>query len=586
MTASLNCAFLSVKDELTQAMAAVLHDLHPGVDAPPLSPPSVKSHGDLATPIALHMAKAKKKHPMVLAQELVAALAQTPAFSKWVASMTIANPGFINLHLNDAAMQQVAHQILSQGPTFGSLPSNGKKVLIEYVSANPTGPLHVGHARQAALGDALCNLLATQGWEVAREYYYNDAGVQIETLTKSVVFRAMGRAPGCPEWPLEESNPLSKTFYNGEYVVDIAQAFLNKQTVHADGKSITASGDIAVWHDVQSFAVAYLRAEQSKDLDAFGVAFDNYFLESSMHASGTVDAVIQMLASQGHTYEKDGALWLKTTHWGDDQDRVMQKSDGGVTYFVPDVAYHLNKWTRGFHEAINIQGSDHHSTVARVRAGLQGLDVGIPKDYPQYLLHTMVRVHQNGHEVKISKRAGSYVTLRDLIDWTSADAVRFFLLSHKPESHFIFDVDLAVAQNNENPVFYVNYAYTRIQAVLAQHGKPIDADVDLSSLTSDAAKDLLATLAKYPTMLAQAAKDHTPHDIAFYLRDLASAYHSYYGAEKILVPEPDVAAARVALVAAVSQVLENGLNVMGVSPTMLANRNVPAVEMQASGQEE
>lgn len=576
MTASLaSSSSLSVKDELTQALAAVLHDLHPGVDAPPLSPPSVKSHGDLATPIALHMAKAKKKHPMVLAQELMDALAKAPAFTKWVGSMTIANPGFINLHLNDAAMQHVAHQVLAQGPAFGSLPPNGKKVLVEYVSANPTGPLHVGHARQAALGDALCNLLATQGWSVAREYYYNDAGVQIETLTKSVVFRALGLTPGCPEWPIEESNPLSKTFYNGEYVADIADAFVQQQTVQADGKNITASGNITAWHDVRTFAVAYLRAEQAKDLEAFGVAFDTYFLESSLHASGAVDHAVQTLKANGHTYDKDGALWLKTTQWGDDQDRVMQKSDGGVTYFVPDVAYHLNKWNRGFHEAINIQGSDHHSTVARVRAGLQGLAVDIPQDYPQYLLHTMVRVHQNGHEVKISKRAGSYVTLRDLIDWTSADAVRFFLLSHKPESHFIFDVDLAVAQNNENPVFYVNYAYTRIQAVLAQHGQTISPDVDLSSLTSSAAKDLLATLAKYPTVLAQAAKDHTPHDLAFYLRDLASAYHSYYGAEKILVPEQNVAAARVALVAAVSQVLENGLAVMGVSPTMLANRNVP-----------
>lgn len=571
---------LSVKEELTAALHAVMAQLHPEITLPVyLSPPKVKEHGDLAIATAMHMAKQKKIPPKVLAPELLGALQRAPAYAQWVASADIVGPGFINLHLNDAAKQDVVKKVLAEGASFGSTPSNGKSVIVEYVSANPTGPLHVGHARQAALGDALCNVLSSQGWNVHREYYYNDAGVQIDTLTKSTQLRALGFKPGDDCWPVDPKDPASKAFYNGEYVADIAKAYLAKESVEADGVVVSAVGDVQNKAAIQAFAVAYLRAEQSKDLAAFRVGFDSYHLESSLHTSGQVQALVADLTAKGHTYEKDGALWLKTTQWGDSEDRVMKKTDGNVTYFVPDVAYHLDKHARGFTKAINIQGTDHHGTIARVRAGLQAADVGVPKGFPDYLLHTMVRVVKDGQEVKISKRAGSYVTLRDLIDWTSADAVRFMMLSRKADSDYTFDVDLALAQSSENPVFYVQYAYTRIQAVLNASkalGDVVDAGTDLSALTSPEAKDLMAQLAHYPDMLANAADGLSPHDITFYLRSLAGLYHSYYGSERILVDDDATRLARVALVAATSQVLENGLAALGVQAVMLENRNVPA----------
>jgi arginyl-tRNA synthetase len=440
-------------------------------------------------------------------------------------------------------------------------------VLVEFVSANPTGPLHVGHGRQAALGDAICNLFETQGWNVHREFYYNDAGVQIETLAKSTQLRAQGFKPGDDCWPTDPDNPASKAFYNGEYIADIAQDFLAKKTVKADDREFTASGDVKDLDSIRQFAVAYLRHEQDLDLQAFSVKFDHYYLESSLYTSGRVQQAVDKLVANGKTYEQDGALWLRSTDYGDDKDRVMRKTDGGYTYFVPDVAYHIAKWERGFTKVINIQGTDHHGTIARVRAGLQAANVGIPQGYPDYVLHTMVRVVRGGQEVKISKRAGSYVTLRDLIDWTSKDAVRFFLLSRKPDTEYTFDVDLAIAQNNDNPVYYVQYAHARICSVLAQWGgdaATLNA-VDLSPLQGPQAQALMMQLAKYPAMLTAAAQDFAPHDVTFYLRELAASYHSYYDAERILVDDEPTRLARLALVAATRQVLHNGLAALGVS---------------------
>jgi arginyl-tRNA synthetase len=429
----------------------------------------------------------------------------------------------------------------------------------------------VGHGRQAALGDAICNLLATQGQQVYREFYYNDAGVQIGTLAKSTHMRALGIKPGDASWPTDPENPESKAFYNGDYIQDIANDFLAKKTVKSDDREFTASGDVNDLDGTRQFAVAYLRHEQDLDLKAFDVKFDNYYLESSLYTSGKVDAAVQKLRDAGKTYEQDGALWLKSTDYGDDKDRVMRKGDGTYTYFVPDVAYHITKWERGFGRVVNIQGTDHHGTIARVRAGLQAAGVGIPEGYPDYVLHTMVRVMRGGEEVKISKRAGSYVTLRDLIEWTSKDAVRFFLLSRKPDTEYIFDIDLALAQNNDNPVYYVQYAHARICSVLAawkekDGGNTASlAHVDLSPLQSPQAHALMLALAKYPEMLTSAATDFAPHDVTFYLRDLASQYHSYYDAERILVDDEAVKKARLALVAATAQVLRNGLKVLGVS---------------------
>jgi len=557
---------LHVKQELLAGLRQALDGLLPGSGHQAVfESPKVAAHGDLAITAAMQLAKALKKNPRELGEQLRAALLALPIYQIWVQDIEIAGPGFINLRLKPSAKQQVVREVLSAKARFGQSESTTRKrVLVEFVSANPTGPLHVGHGRQAALGDAICNLLETQGLDVYREFYYNDAGVQIDTLAKSTQLRAQGFKPGDECWPTDPDNPASKAFYNGEYIADIAADFLAKKTVTADDRSFTASGDVNDLHGIRQFAVAYLRHEQYLDLKAFDVKFDNYYLESSLYTNGKVADAVARLQAAGKTYEQDGALWLKSTDYGDDKDRVMRKSDGTFTYFVPDVAYHIAKWQRGFARVVNIQGSDHHGTIARVRAGLQAANVGIPEGYPDYVLHTMVRVMRGGEEVKISKRAGSYVTLRDLIEWTSKDAVRFFLLSRKPDTEYTFDVDLAVTKNNDNPVYYVQYAHARICSVLAK-GSADFSSADLSPLESAPAQTLMVLLSKYPDMLSAAAQDFAPHDVTFYLRELAAAYHSYYDAERILVEDPKIKQARLALVAATAQVLHNGLALLGVS---------------------
>ncbi len=555
----------SVKNELLAALAAELDKISPGAgDKAAFESPKQAAHGDLACTAAMQLAKPLKSNPRALGEQLKAALQAAPAFQRWVEAIELAGPGFLNIRLRPAAKQQVVSEVLSEKEHYGQQTRRPDRVLVEFVSANPTGPLHVGHGRQAALGDAICHLLASQGWQVHREFYYNDAGVQIETLANSVQLRAQGLKPGDAGWP--------DAAYNGDYIADIAADFLAGQTVHADDRAFTASGDVNDLDGIRQFAVAYLRHEQDKDLQAFRLSFDQYYLESSLYTSGRVEATVNKLIAAGKTYEQDGALWLRTTDYGDDKDRVMRKQDGGYTYFVPDVAYHISKWERGFHKVVNIQGSDHHGTIARVRAGLQAAGVGIPAGYPDYVLHTMVRVVKGGQEVKISKRAGSYVTLRDLIEWTSADAVRFFLLSRKPDTEYTFDVDLAVQKNNDNPVYYVQYAHARICSVLEAWGGDVAAlqAADLTPLDTPAAQTLMLQLAKYPDMLTAAAQDFAPHDVSFYLRELAAAYHSYYDAERILVDDEAVKMARLALVAATAQVLHNGLSVLGVSaPTRM-----------------
>ena len=557
---------LHVKQELLAGLRQALDGLLPGSGQQAVfESPKVAAHGDLAITAAMQLAKALKKNPRELGEQLRAALLALPIYQTWVQDIEIAGPGFINLRLKPTAKQQVVREVLTAKALFGQSESTTRKrVLVEFVSANPTGPLHVGHGRQAALGDAICNLLETQGLDVYREFYYNDAGVQIDTLAKSTQLRAQGFKPGDDCWPTDPDNPASKAFYNGEYIADIAADFIAKKTVTADDRSFTASGDVNDLNGIRQFAVAYLRHEQDLDLKAFDVKFDNYYLESSLYTDGKVADAVTRLQAAGKTYEQDGALWLKSTDYGDDKDRVMRKSDGTFTYFVPDVAYHIAKWQRGFARVVNIQGSDHHGTIARVRAGLQAANVGIPEGYPDYVLHTMVRVMRGGEEVKISKRAGSYVTLRDLIEWTSKDAVRFFLLSRKPDTEYTFDVDLAVTKNNDNPVYYVQYAHARICSVLAKASADFSS-ADLSPLDSAPAQALMMLLAKYPDMLSAAAQDFAPHDVTFYLRELAAAYHSYYDAERILVEDPKIKQARLALVAATAQVLHNGLALLGVS---------------------
>ena len=551
---------LLATQELLDALASGLDRLSPGAGAKAaFESPKAAAHGDLACTAAMQLAKPLKQNPRQVAEALRADLLATEAFGRWVDAIEIAGPGFLNIRLKPAAKQAVVREVLAAGARFGQQPANGQRMMVEFVSANPTGPLHVGHGRQAALGDAICNLYASQGWQVHREFYYNDAGVQIATLATSTQLRIQGIKPGDPQWP--------EAAYNGDYIQDIANDFLAKKTVKSDDREYTASGDPQDLDGIRLFAVAYLRHEQDLDLTAFDVRFDHYYLESSLYTSGKVDAAVQRLREAGKTYEHDGALWLKSTDYGDDKDRVMRKGDGSYTYFVPDVAYHITKWERGFTKAINIQGTDHHGTIARVRAGLQAAGAGIPAGYPDYVLHTMVRVMRGGQEVKISKRAGSYVTLRDLIEWTSKDAVRFFLLSRKPDTEYVFDVDLALAQNNDNPVYYVQYAHARICSVLAAWGGDVASlkEADLSALDSPQAQALMLALARYPAMLTAAAADFAPHDVTFYLRELAAAYHSYYDSERILVDDETVKKARLALVAACAQVLHNGLAMLGVS---------------------
>lgn len=567
------------KQRLTELFQAAVTPLVAGTDLQPtitLERPRDPSHGDVACNLAMQIAKPLKKNPREVAQALVAALLDNPANRDLIESADIAGPGFINLRLTAASRQAVVKTVLQQGAEFGkSNLGNNKKVIIEFVSANPTGPLHVGHGRQGALGDAMSSLFQAQGYDVTREFYYNDAGVQIATLATSVQARAKGLKPGVEGWP--------ESAYNGDYIQDIANDFIAKKTVSAsNGEPVTASGDINDIESIRQFSVTYLRREQDLDLQAFGVKFDNYYLESSLYADGKVAQTVEALIKADKTYELDGALWLRTTDYRDDKDRVMKKSDGTYTYFVPDVAYHTVKWQRGFTQAINVQGSDHHGTIARVRAGLQALDIGIPQGYPDYVLHKMVTVMRNGEEVKISKRAGSYVTLRDLIEWSNGetvdgqvrdltrgrDAVRFFLISRKADTEFVFDVDIALTQGDENPVYYVQYAHARICSVLAQwtDGDEASLDkVDLSPLTAPREAALLAKLAEYPETLQKALEELGPHQVAFYLRDLAGELHSYYNAERVLVDDEALKMARIALMSATRQVLRNGLALIGVS---------------------
>ena len=546
-----------------------------GTPTPTLERPRDAAHGDIACNIAMQIAKPLKKNPRELAQLILANLMAQE--DQVIASAEIAGPGFINIRIKDSARQAVIYQVLQQGADFGkSRRGANTPVVVEFVSANPTGPLHVGHGRQAALGDAISALMTAQGFAVTREFYYNDAGVQIGNLAVSVQARARGLEPGQPGWP--------EAAYNGDYIKEIADDFLAKKTVAStDGDatpiSVTASGNVEDLDSIRHFSVCYLRREQDIDLQAFGVRFDHYFLESSLYTDGKVAATVSALQASGKTYEQDGALWLRSTDYGDDKDRVMKKSDGTFTYFVPDVAYHVNKWQRGYKKAVNIQGSDHHGTIARVRAGLQAVNMGIPQGYPDYVLHKMVTVMKDGAEVKLSKRAGSYVTLRDLIEWsgngdiaTGRDAVRFFLISRKADTEFVFDVDVALERSDENPVYYVQYANARICSVLDKVGQELVAAVlkqqeqlDLSVLTAPREASLLAKLAEFPESLERALDELGPHQVAFYLRELAGEMHSYYNAERVLVDDPVLKKARVALLLATKQVLQNGLTLIGVS---------------------
>jgi arginyl-tRNA synthetase len=519
-----------------------------------------RDHGDFATNAAMLLAKPARAKPRELAEKLVAAL---PA-NTLVAKVEIAGPGFINFFLAPTAYHDEVRRIMAEGDAYGrSQTGKGVTAGVEYVSANPTGPLHVGHGRAAAIGDCLSRLLDATGWAVKREFYYNDAGVQINNLAISVQARARGLAPGAEGWPEDG--------YRGDYIGEVARAYMAGESVEADGDIVTGAKNADDLEAIRHFAVASLRREQNLDLKAFGVRFDTYFLESSLYTDGKVDETVRELVTHGHTYEEGGALWLRSTDFGDDKDRVMRKSDGTYTYFVPDVAYHRSKWQRGYVRAITELGSDHHGSLARVKAGLQALDCGIPQGWPEYVLHQMVTVMRGGEEVKISKRAGSYVTLRDLIDEVGRDATRYFLIARKGDSQLVFDIDLARSQSNDNPVYYIQYAHARVCSVLRQAGeKGFTFDLHnglahLARLDNEHEQILLTELSKYPELVETAAANLEPHLVATWLRELANAFHTYYNSHQFLVDDANLRDARLALIVATRQVLKNGLDLLGLS---------------------
>jgi arginyl-tRNA synthetase len=540
-------------DWLSAGLRALnVHDIVPALDRP-----KQLAHGDYATNVAMQCAKAAKTNPRAFAEQLLATLPPSDLVTK----TEIAGPGFINIYLTPEAKFHVVNDVNTCGAKYGFLEANPlKKVMVEFVSANPTGPLHVGHARQAAIGDVLCAAMASQGYAVTREFYYNDGGNQIANLAISVQARARGITPDSADFP--------ENGYKGEYIADVANDFAAKKTVACADGEVTATGNIENLDDIRNFAVTYLRREQDLDLQAFGVKFDVYYLESSLYSSGRVQATVDRLVATGKTYEEDGGLFMRTTDYGDDKDRVMRKRDGSYTYFVPDVAYHLAKYERGFPKVINVQGTDHFGTMARVRAGVQAVSEaegrGVPKGFPDYVLHSMVKVVRGGEEVKISKRAGSYVTLRDLVDWVGRDAVRFFLVSRTADTPFTFDIDLARSQSEENPVYYVQYAHARLCSVLQKAGQSA-GDFAPQVLTSPHEDALARKLADFPEVLAAMARDLTPHILPYYLREVAALFHSYYNAEQFLVEDVVLKSSRLQLVAATGQVLRNGLALLGVS---------------------
>ena len=528
-------AFPALKDESPPFIIAVEKPKNPG-------------HGHFAVNSALHLAKKLGKKPREIADAIVAAL---PASTLLAAVPDIAGPGFINVRLSREAETRIINDIAARGGQFGAANiGNNEKVMVEFVSANPTGPLHVGHGRGAAIGDTLARLLTAQGYNVSREFYYNDAGVQIENLATSVIARLNELAGIAVEFP--------EGGYRGDYIMEIAGRYAREHPSDQLGANRDA---------VRHYAVAALRHEQDLDLKAFDVQFDLHFLESSIYTEGLVEKTVNQLVANGHTYEEGGALWLKTTAYGDDKDRVMRKSDGTYTYFVPDIAYHVSKWQRGFTRAITELGADHHGSLMRVKAGLQAMEISVPQGYPDYVLHQMITVMRGGVEVKISKRAGSYVTLRDLIDEVGRDATRYFFIMRKSDSQLTFDIDLAKSHSEDNPVYYVQYAHARICSVLAQWGGDVALlnHVDLSPLASSYESELLRALADFPETLAVAARELSPHLVANYLGELAAKMHTYYNAERFLIDDETLKQARLALIVAVRQVIKNGLAVLGVS---------------------
>ena len=557
------------------ALASVAPD---ATDTPVLlERPKQAEHGDLACNIAMQLAKKLKTNPRQLAERLIEALRAQPAFAEgYVSAVEIAGAGFINLRLSPKTKQAVVARVLAEGLDFGRGAPTGKKVQVEFVSANPTGPLHVGHGRGAAYGASLSNLLAFCGDEVQREFYINDAGRQMDILAASVWLRYL------------ESLGASVTFpedgYRADYVRAIASDLakthgkrFERDTATLPQATSAEDADAALdalinhakavlaadWREVHRFALHAMLADQRDDLGAFGVVYDRWFSEQSLHDSGDIERAMKVLEARGHLLEKDGALWFRSTAFGDEKDRVVRRENGALTYFASDIAYHLDKFERGYDRMINVWGADHHGYIPRVKGALTAL--GLDADRLVVSLVQFAVLYRNGEKVAMGKRSGDFVTLRDLRTEVGNDAARFFYVLRKSDQHLDFDLDLAKSQSNENPVYYIQYAHARVCSVFTQAGAEAAKGADTGLLANPRELVLMQRLGEFPEIVQAAARDLAPHAVAFYLRDLAADFHSYYNAERILVEDASLSKARLALCAATRQVLASGLALLGVS---------------------
>ncbi|MGN7938861.1 arginine--tRNA ligase [Virgibacillus sp. 6R] len=514
--------------------------------------PKEKTHGDYSTNMAMQLARVAKKAPRMIAEGIV------EHFDKEKGSIDkieIAGPGFINFYMNNHYLTELIPAILDAGESYGETNiGNNEKVQVEFVSANPTGDLHLGHARGAAVGDSLCNVLAKAGYDVSREYYINDAGNQINNLARSVEARylqALGNAAEMPE-----------DGYHGEDIIEIgkklAEEFGDKYANQSSEERLSF---------FREYGLKYEMGKLKADLEEFRVSFDVWYSETSLYHNGKIDEALAKLKEKGHIYEEDGATWFRSTTFGDDKDRVLIKNDGSYTYLTPDIAYHKDKLDRGFSKLINVWGADHHGYIPRMKAAIEAL--GYSKDTLEVEIIQLVHLYKNGEKMKMSKRTGKAVTMRDLIEEVGLDAVRYFFAMRSADTHMDFDLDLAVSTSNENPVYYAQYAHARICSMLRQgeeQGLSFDGQLKLEEISSEKEYDLLKKLGEFPQAVAEAAQKRIPHRITNYIYDVASALHSFYNAEKVLDPDnAEKSRARLALMKATQTTLKNALTLIGVS---------------------
>ncbi len=514
--------------------------------------PKEKAHGDYATNIAMQLTRIAKKPPRQIAEAIVAQLDKSKAS---IEKVEIAGPGFINFYLNNSYLTEVIGQVLAAGADYGRTDAGrGQKINVEFVSANPTGSLHLGHARGAAVGDSLCNVLDMAGYQVTREYYINDAGNQINNLAKSIEARY--------RQALGEDFPMPEDGYYGQDIVEFGQELAKE----AGDKYVSLPEDER-FAFFRNYGLSRELAKLKQDLADFGVQFDIWFSETSLYENGAVEKIVEVLRDKGVVYEQDGAVWFRSTDYGDDKDRVLVKNDGSYTYLTPDIAYHQDKLSRGYDKLINIWGADHHGYIPRMKAAIQAL--GGKPDTLEVIINQMVNLYQGGEKVKMSKRTGKAVTMRDLMEEVGKDATRYFFAMRSPDSHLDFDMDLAVSKSNENPVFYVQYAHARICSILRQaeeNGITFDLQqADFNQIQTEKEIDLLKQVGAFPQEVAEAARSLAPHWVVRYLHQLATLFHSFYNAERVLTDDLGKTQARLALARAVQTVVQNGLRLIGVS---------------------